>query len=96
MGKKNKFDLTSLVKTGFVSEGETLFFVSNPDCSCIIEKSTSNDFKVKHGTQIYSVHAICEEWLGSEPPGHASKWIRNADGKTLYDLWQLSLEELAA
>ena len=96
MGKKQKFDLGTLIKAGYLKEGDHLYFVSNEDFTCVVEKNHGHEYKLKQGSQTYTVHALCEEWLGTEPPGHASKWLRNDEGKTLYDLWQLSLEDMAA
>jgi len=31
--------------------------------------------------------------LGMDPPDHASKWLRTAQSKTLYDLWHAEEEE---
>lgn len=97
MSKKNtKFDLESLVKAGVVREGETLYFVSDPSKTCKVEKGGAHDYKVRFGKDLYTIHTVSQNWLGQDPPGHASKWIRNAGGKTLYDLWQTQLQTKAA
>ena len=96
MGKKNKFDLTALVKNGYLAEGEILYFVSNSDCTCVIEKTPTNEYKLKENGGVKTVHTVCVEWLGTEPPGPANKWLRNEGGETLYELWQQSLEDKQA
>ena len=94
--KKNKFDLTHLVKDGFVKEGETLFFVSDPKFSCVVKKMPDHEFKVTFKGEVLTIHAAAQKFLGTEPPDHASRWLRNNDGKTLYELWQYTLMEEAA
>ena len=44
--KKNKFDLTGLVHDGFLKDGQTLFFVSDPKKTCKIAKQPNHEFKV--------------------------------------------------
>lgn len=94
--KSTKFDLAALVKSGVVKEGETLYFVSDASKTCKIEKCGPQDFKVRCGKDLHTVHSCAQTWLGQEPPQHASKWIRTNGGKTLYDLWQASLQEKLA
>ncbi len=89
--KKNKFDLTQLVHDGFIKEGETLYFVSDPSYTCVVKKLHNHECKVEHKKEIFTVHAISQKFLGTESPDHASRWLRNANGKTLYELWQTSL-----
>ena len=85
--KKHKFDLTHLVHDGFVKEGETLFFVSNPKSTCQIAKQPNGEYKVKVAAEILTVHAFAQRCLGTDPPDHASKWFRNEKGVTLYEMW---------
>ena len=94
--KSTKFDLTNLVKQGFVKEGEKLFFVSDPEKSCVIEKFGAGEFKVRYGKDLHTVHTLSVALLGQDPPVHASKWLRTSTGKTLYDLWQDTLAKAAA
>jgi len=94
--KKNKFDLTHLVRDGYVKEGETLFFISDPKFSCVVKKMPDHEYKVACKEEILTVHAAAQKFLGQEPPDHASRWIRNKDGRTLYELWQSTLMEEAA
>jgi len=94
--KKNKFDLTHLVHDGLVKEGETLFFVSDPKHTCVVKKVHGHECKVEVKGEIVTVHAAAQQFLGTEPPDHASRWLRNSNGKTLYQLWQDSLMEEAA
>ena len=92
MSKKNKFDLTHLVRTNIVKEGETLFFVSDPEKTCQVVKMPNNEFKVKFGKEVITVHAFAQHCLGTEPPNHATVWVRTAQNKTLYDLWHAEEE----
>lgn len=85
--KKHKFDLTHLVHGGYVKEGETLFFVSDPAKTCKVTKLPNGEYKVKVGADLLTVHAFAQTCLGTEPPDHAAKWIRNTQGKTLFDYW---------
>jgi hypothetical protein len=85
--KKNKFDLTYLVHEGYVKEGETLYFVSDPSKTCTVYKMPNGEYKVQAGKEVTTVHAFAQTCLGQEPPDHASKWFRNNGGKTLYDFW---------
>lgn len=94
--KKNKFDLTHLVKDGLVKEGETLFFVSDPKMSCVVKKMPDHEYKLECAKETLTVHAVAVKFLGTEPPDHACRWLRTANGKTLYELWQYSLEEQLA
>lgn len=84
-----KIDLNTLVKTGYLNKGDTLFFVCNPECTCTIAKGDSGEYKLKHGSQIFTVEELCEEWLGSDFDDDPHNWIRNDAGETLFDLWQV-------
>jgi hypothetical protein len=94
--KKNKFDLTHLVRDGLLKEGETLYFVSDPKLLVVVKKMPDHEFKVEYKGETITVHAVCQKFLGTEPPDHASRWLRNSNGKTLYELWQSSRAEEAA
>lgn len=94
--KKNKFDLTNLVRDGAVKEGETLYFISNPSLSCTVKKMPDHEYKLEYKKEIFTVHAMSQKFLGTEPPDHACRWLRNANGKTLYELWQASINEALA
>lgn len=85
--KKNKFDLTYLVHEGYLKDGQTLFFVSDPKMSCKVQKQPNGEFKVTDGKETVTVHAFAQRCLGQDPPDHASKWLRTEQNKTLYDLW---------
>ena len=85
--KKGKFDLTQLVKDGFIKEGETLCFVSDPKQTCVVIKQPNGEFKVKDGDAVTTVHAFAQKCLGQEPPEHAARWVKSATGKTLYEIW---------
>lgn len=91
--KKNKFDLTALVHEGFVKAGETLRFVSDDQQQGVVTKMFNGEYKVTVGKEIMTVHAFAQKCLGTEPPDHASKWFKTTQDKTLYDLWQNSLED---
>lgn len=95
MSRKNKFDLSQLVHHGLVKEGEKLFFVSDPAKFCVVKKMPNGDCKVMCGEETVTIHALAQKFLGQDPPDHASRWIRNAAGKTLYELWQSEQAEAA-
>lgn len=94
--KKNKFDLTYLVHHAYLKDGETLFFVSDPSKTCKVAKQPNGEFKVTVKAETMTVHAFAQQCLGQEPPDHASKWLRNAGGKTLYDFWHAEDSEYMA
>jgi hypothetical protein len=85
--KKGKFDLTQLVKDGFIKDGETLCFVSDPKQTCVVSKQPNGEFKVKTADGVTTVHAFAQKCLGQEPPEHATRWVRTTGGKTLYEIW---------
>ncbi len=92
--KKGKFDLTKLVHDGFVKDGQTLFFVSDPAKNCKVQKQPNGEFKVVTAEGTTTIHAFAQKCLGTEPPDHATRWFRAENGKTLYEVWQ-STEEWA-
>ena len=93
MSKKGtKFDLAALVKSGAVKEGDTLCFVSDATKTCKIEKCGPHEYKVRFGKDMHTIHTVAQAWLAQDPPVHASKCVRTAGGKCLYDLWQDSLQ----
>lgn len=96
MSKKNKFDLTHIVKATYLKEGQTLYFVSDPSKTCNVAKQPNGEYKVTHGKETITVHAFALKCLGTDPPDHASKWIRTENGKTLYELWHADDEEYLA
>lgn len=85
--KKNKFDLTYLVQHGYIKDGQTLFFVSDPNKSCKVVKQPNGEYKVLAAGETQTIHSFALKCLGEEPPDHASKWFRTEKGQTLYDLW---------
>lgn len=85
--KKNKFDLTHLVHEGHLSDGQTLFYVSDPKMTCKVSKQPNGEFKVLVGKETMTIHAFAQKCLGQEPPDHASRWFRVEKGTTLYDMW---------
>lgn len=87
MSKKKKFDLTALVHNGYLKEGQTLYYVSDPSKTCQVTKLPNGEYKVHTGKEVTTVHAFAQSCLGQEPPDHASKWFRDEKGKTLYDYW---------
>lgn len=87
MSKKKKFDLTALVHHGYVKENETIYLVSDPSKYCVVHKFHNGEFKVEFNKEITTIHAFVQTCLGIEPPDHASKWVRVASGKTLYEFW---------
>jgi hypothetical protein len=97
VSKKKKFDLTKLVHQGYIKEGETLSFVSDPKKTCRVTKFPNGEYKVTVGKDtIMTVHAFAQQCLGTEPPDHAAKWIRAANGKTLFELWHAEEDAAAA
>ena len=88
MAKKGKFDLKHMVTEGHLKDGEVLYFVSDPSKTCTVTKQPNGEYKVRAGEKMTTVHAFAQECLGTEPPHHATKWLRTGSGKTLYDLWQ--------
>jgi hypothetical protein len=95
MSKKNKFDLTNLVHHGRLKDGETVFFVSDPSKTATVAKQPNGEYKLKCGKETMTVHACSTMFLGTECPDHASRWLRNAGGKTLYEVWHADLAEAA-
>ncbi len=85
--KKNKFDLTQLVHNGDLDDGQVLHFVSDPKKTCTVSRMPNGEYKVKAGAEVLTVHAFAQRCLGQDPPEHASRWLRTAGGKTLYELW---------
>ena len=91
--KKGKFDLTRIVHEGLLKDGETLYFVSNPNLSAKVQKQPNGEFKIHTAEGTTTVHAFAVKCLGAEPPEHASRWFRNEKGETLYQLWHASEDE---
>jgi hypothetical protein len=96
MSKKKKFDLTHLVHTGFLKDGETIAFVSDPSKTAKVIKQPNGEYKLKTAEETTTLHAYAQKCLGTEPPIHASKWFKATSGKTLYDLWQQDIEDQKA
>lgn len=97
MSKKKKFDLTHLVHNGSLTNGQKLFYVSDPSKICEISKQPNGEYKVIFGKETITVFAFALKCLGQEPPDHASKWLRTEGGKTLFELWHAeeSMDEAA-
>jgi hypothetical protein len=95
MAKRGKFDLSDLVHAGLLKDGESIFFVSDPAKVASITRLPNGEFRVTLEGEPVSVHAAAQQFLGQEPPNHASQWFRNQSGRTLYQLWQdrISAEE---
>lgn len=85
--KKGKFDLTHLVHEGYLKDGQTIYFVSDPKKTAKVSKQPNNEYKIQVGAETMTVHAFATQLLGQEPPDHASKWFRDEKGTTLYDFW---------
>ena len=97
MSKKNrKFDLTHLVHEGFLKEGQTLLYVTDPTKTCKVMKQPNGEFKVKTGIEIMTIHQFAEKCLGEQPPDHATKWLKTESGQTLHELWHIKDYEDAA
>lgn len=99
MSRKNKFDLGHLVQYGFIKEGETIFFVSDPSKTGVVARQPNGDYKIRVGSggaaEVVTVHALAQKYLGQDPPDHAAKWFRTKTNQTLYDLWQTDFAEAA-
>jgi len=93
--KKHKFDLTALVQQGYLKDGQTIFFVSDPKKSAKVTKQPNSEYKVTVGAEVLTVHAFAQRCLGQEPPDHAAKWFRTEDGRTLYDYWHIDEADAA-
>ena len=91
--KKGKFDLSRLVHDGFAKEGEKFYFVSNPSQWFAIARQPNGEYKITTPEGTSTVHAFASKCLGAEPPEHASRWFRNEQGKTLYELWHAGEED---
>lgn len=96
MSRKNKFDLTHLVHAGFLKDGETVFFVSDPSKTAIVFKQPNGEFKLKVEKEIMTVHAFAQKLLGQDPPDHAARWLRTKSNQTLFQLWQSEFDEAQA
>jgi NADPH-dependent 7-cyano-7-deazaguanine reductase QueF len=96
VSKKNKFDLTHIVRGEYLKEGQTLYFVSDPSKTCKVAKQPNGEYKVTVGKETMTVHAFAQKCLATEPPDHASKWIRTDAGKTLYELWHAEDDDALA
>lgn len=92
MSKKHKFDLKTMVTSGYVKDGETLFYVSDPSKTCTVAKQPNGEYKVVYGKETITVHAFAQKCLGQEPPEHATKWVKTQTGKTLYEYWHSDQE----
>ncbi len=88
MSKKGKFDLTSLVHSGFISDGETIYFVSDPAKSGKLKRQPNGEYKIDLDGDAVTAHAAAQRFLGQEPANHAAQWLRNESGKTLFQLWK--------
>jgi len=87
MSKKNKFDLTWMVHHGYLKDGETLQFVSDPNKTCQVTRQPNGEYKVVASKETMTLHAFAQRCLNEEPTFHAAKWVCRKDGKILYDLW---------
>jgi hypothetical protein len=94
VSKKKKFDLSHLVHAGYVKEGQTLFYVSDPTKTCKVVKHPGGEFKVTVGAEMTTIHLFVAKCLGGEPPTHAANWVRNEKNETLFDIWHAE-EDLA-
>lgn len=89
MSKKNKFDLTHLVKDGLIKEGEKIYYVSDSKMFGVIKKHPGGEYKVEYNKEFYTVHTFAQKCLQMDPPDHATKWFKTEKGQTLWDLWQV-------
>lgn len=96
MIQPNNYNLDTLVRNGSLNKGDKLYFVCDPLYSCVVAKGDSGEYKLKRGTQVFTVEEICEEWLGSDFEDNPYNWIQNDAGKTLHDLWHQSQSKRSA
>jgi hypothetical protein len=87
VSKKHKFDLTHLVHNGSLANGQRLYYVSDPNKTCMVSKQPNGEYKVTADKETLTIHSFVQKCLEQEPPDHAAKWIRTEGGKTLYELW---------
>jgi hypothetical protein len=92
MSKKHKFDLSHIVHSNLLKEGEKVYFISDPKYYCPIVKHPGGEYKVDFNKEMMTLHMAAQKCLGMDPPDHASKWFKNEAGKTLFELWQLDNE----
>ena len=93
MAKKQKFDLTALVHSGYLKNGEKVYFVVDPAKVGSVVKAPNGEYKVDFDGEPITVHAAAQKFLGQEPPNHGANWLRNGAGKTLFEVWQSSVAE---
>lgn len=93
MSKKGKFDLGALINEGLIQEGEKLFFVSDQTLSGSVVRHVNGEFRIDVEGNALSPHAVTHRFLGQEPPTHASHWLKNEKGETLFSLWQKALNQ---
>ena len=85
--KKNKFDFSYLVQSGYIKDGQVLYFVSDPGKTCKVAKQPTGEYKVTGFGETMTLFAFAQKCLGQEPPDHASKWVRDEKGTSLFDYW---------
>ena len=94
MAKKQKFDLSQLVQAGYLKSGDKVYFVVDPTKVGAVVKAPNGEYKLNFdGEDPLSVHAAAQKFLGQEPPTHGANWLRQENGKTLYEVWQSSQAE---
>ena len=90
---KQKFDLTQLVQSGVLKNGEKVYFVVDPSKVGDIVKAPNGEYKLNFDGDPMSVHAAAQKFLGQEPPTHGANWLRKDNGKTLFEIWRSSQAE---
>ncbi len=87
MSKKNRFEIGTLVKEGLLKEGQELEFISEPQIQCKVVKHGKSEYKLAVGAKVLTLHQFVTECLKTDPPDHASKWVRVRGGKILAEIW---------
>ncbi len=91
--KKHKFDLAAMVHLGLLQEGQWLYFVSDPAQKAQLVKQAHHEFKLQVNKECVTLHAFVQNALGTEPPDHATKWVRTEQGQIVFDLWRAAAAE---
>jgi hypothetical protein len=92
MSKKHKFDLSHIVHSKLLKEGDKLYFVSDPKLYCTVVKHPGGEYKVEFQGEMMTLHQCAHKCIGMDPPDHASKWFRTESGKSVFELWELDTE----
>lgn len=95
MGKKNKFDLTTLVKEGYINVNDKLTYAADPNLYATVVRHPGGDFKLFVDETYYTCHTLVVKWMGMEPTNAAINWLKTPDGRQLNEVWEDCLEGVA-